>query len=87
MPASVEDRLHSLERLSEALVEQPKAFAIIFAAIFGALPKDSPETLKKITEHLQDSLADTANQHAHLVVRSELSQTVNRLVLLLKADD
>ena len=83
MPTT-EQRLEALERTVAALVEQPKATAMTFAAIFGALA-DDPETIKKITGFLQDSLKTSVSQDAHVVVLSELSRTVTLLTSMLNA--
>ena len=84
MPSSVEDRLQALEKITEALVQHPKAFTMIFAAIFGAL-SENPETIRKIIAHLQDSLETSQRHGAHISVLAELSQAVTLLTSLLSA--
>jgi hypothetical protein len=79
----INSKLDALERLSEGLKEQPKASMMIFAAVFGAL-SENPATIRKIIENLNVSMNAAAEQGAHVVVRSQLSQAATLLEALLQ---
>jgi hypothetical protein len=73
---AAEQKLKALESQTEMLSEHPKAFTMIFAAIFTAL---DPAAIQKITDNLRISLNASIQQNAHPAVLAELGKVMTIL--------
>jgi hypothetical protein len=81
MPATVEERLQTLERRAETLDQQSKAFTMTFAAVFAAMAGDR-EAIQKAIENLRISTRAAEQQDARVVV-AQLNQASMLLEALL----